>query len=84
MTLTDVIQNVPAVETTRMRISRRLRFIEGNLLGRGRTNGQSHKTYVNVIIMGTISETQLKASREASGTVKEKLIAFEKIPEIKN
>ncbi|MGA2790024.1 MAG: hypothetical protein ABSF00_04555 [Candidatus Bathyarchaeia archaeon] len=53
-------------------------------MGRGRTNGQSHKTYVNVIIMGTISETQLKASREASGTVKEKLIAFEKIPEIKN
>jgi hypothetical protein len=77
--LTDVIQNVPAVETARMRISRRPRFIEGNLLARGRTNGQSHKTYVNTTIMSAITETQSKPSREAYGTVEEKLIACEKI-----
>jgi hypothetical protein len=67
-----------------MRISRRLRFIGGNLLGRERTKGQSHKTSVNTIVMNTISGTQLKPNREAYRSVKENLIAFEKIPEIKN
>jgi len=44
MVLTDVIQKTPAVETTRMRISRRPRFIEGNLLGKRETKGQSHNS----------------------------------------